>query len=105
MILYELIVGHPAFPKGMDSRQVAAVLIVGNWRPDIPDTVIPVTAELIRDCLAADYHDRPWFTEILMRLEAIDFNLMDGVDSAKMEAFVKTIEDEERRSESHKESI
>jgi hypothetical protein len=40
-----------------------------------------------------------------MRLKKVEFKLMAGVNSAKVEAFVETIEDEERRSESHNESI
>jgi serine/threonine protein kinase len=92
MILYELIVGRPAFQKGMDSRRVAQALVLDNWRPDIPDTVIPVTAKLIRRCLTVDYRDRPSFTEILQRLTRIDFELIAGVNSVKIDEFVAAIE-------------
>jgi serine/threonine protein kinase len=92
MILYELIVGRPAFPKDMDLRQIAAALVLDNWRLHIPDTVIPVTARLIRDCLAVGYRDRPSFTEILQRLEMRDFKLIPGVNSAEITEFVAAVE-------------
>jgi serine/threonine protein kinase len=95
MILYELIVGRLAFSKDMDPRQVGAALLLDCWRPDIPDTVIPVTADLIRDCLALDYRNRPSFTEILQRLELIDFKLIACVNSVKIESFVTAIEKHE----------
>jgi serine/threonine protein kinase len=95
MILYELIVGRPAFPKNMTPLQVQEALVLDNWRLDIPDNVIPVTAELIRDCVALDYRDRPSFTEILQRLEVIDFKLIAGVNSVKIASFVTAIENQE----------
>jgi serine/threonine protein kinase len=94
MILYELIVDRLAFSKGM-TYHVALALIEGNWRPDIPDTVIPMTADLIRDCLALGYCKRPSSTEILQRLEAIDFKLIAGANSVKIESFVTSIENQE----------
>jgi serine/threonine-protein kinase len=95
MILYELTVGHLAFSKDIDPRQVGAALLLDCWRPNIPDTIIPVTADLIRDCLALDYRQRPSFTEILQRLELIDFKLIAGVNSVKIESFVIAIENQE----------
>jgi serine/threonine protein kinase len=92
MILYELIVGRPIFPKDMSIHKVVVTLCGDDWHPDIPDTVIPVTAELIRDCLAANYRDRPSFTDIFVRLEAIKFKLMDGVNSEKIVEFAAMID-------------
>jgi TPR repeat protein len=95
LILYELIVGRLLFPKDKSPYQAGIALIQSNWCPNIPDTVIPVTAELIRDCLALNYCDRPSFTEILQRLEMIDFKLMVGVNSVKITSFVTAIENQE----------
>jgi aurora kinase len=95
MILYELIIGRPVFAKDMNPCQVALALVEGNWRLAIPDTVIPETAGLIRDCLAGNYHYRPSFTEILQRLDAIEFKLIAGVNSAKIASFITAIESQE----------
>jgi serine/threonine protein kinase len=92
MILYELIVGRPVFPEYMDSRQTGAALVFGKWHLDIPDNVIPVTAELIRDCLVLDYRDRPSFDDILERLKMIEFKLMADVNSRKITEFVAAVE-------------
>jgi hypothetical protein len=66
-----------------------------DWHPDIPDDVNPAAATLIRDCLAVDYRVRPSFIEILRRLKKMQFKLMTGVNSAKISAFVSTIDDHE----------
>jgi serine/threonine protein kinase len=91
LILYELIVGQPAFPKRMTPENVAGALIRGDWEPKIPDSVLPRTKELICDCLAPDYRERPSFSEILNRLEEMRFKLTAGVNSSKVTAFVKEI--------------
>jgi hypothetical protein len=70
-------------------------LIQGDWCPNIPNIVIPVSDELIRDCLALDHRHRPSFTDVLQRLEAIDFKLMVGMNSAKIVSFVRAIEIQE----------
>jgi hypothetical protein len=78
----------------MNVDHVVLSIARGKWHLDIPQTVIPVTAELIRDCLALDYRDRPSFTEILQRLIRIDFKLISGVNSVKIDEFVAAIEDQ-----------
>jgi serine/threonine protein kinase len=95
MILYELIIGKPVFPKRMTVSQMALALIIEKWCPTIPDNVISATADLIRDCLAIHHRARPSFIGILHQLKAIGFKLMPGVNSEKITEFVKTIEDSE----------
>jgi serine/threonine protein kinase len=92
MIVYELIVGRAVFLENRYPYKVPVALVLKDWRPDIPDTVVPVTKKLIRDCLALDYRDRPSFTEILQRLEAIDFKLMAGVNSVEITELVEAVE-------------
>jgi hypothetical protein len=67
-------------------------LIQDDWRLDIPDTAIPATKKLIQDCLAVHYGDRPSFEDILEQLKAIEFQLMEGVNSRKIALFVAKIE-------------
>jgi serine/threonine protein kinase len=92
LILYELIIGRPVFSKRTISYNAAAARIADDWQPDIPDSVIPATADLIRDSLAVDYRKRPSFIKILRRLKKMRFELMAGVNSAKVAAFVEAIE-------------
>jgi sterile alpha motif and leucine zipper-containing kinase AZK len=92
MILYELIIGWPRFPKSMTRMQILAALIKEDLKPNIPESVIPGAARLIRDCVAIKYEDRPSFTDILKRLKEIQFKLILDVNSAKITAFVDKIE-------------
>jgi hypothetical protein len=66
-----------------------------DWHADIPDSVLPEAADLIRDCVATKYRDRPSFIKILRRLKKMQFKLMRGVNSAKVAEFVNTIENNE----------
>jgi serine/threonine protein kinase len=91
LILYELIVGTPAFPKNLEDLAIARRVSVENERPDIPDSVSPDVRKLITDCWAIDVDDRPTFDEILVPLEAMRFKLMDDVNSSKVSAFVEMI--------------
>jgi serine/threonine protein kinase len=95
LILYELIIGRPVFPKCVSAYTVMMMLSKDNWHPDIPDDVNPAAAILIRDCLAIDYRVRPSFIKILRRLKKMQFKLMTGVNSEKTAEFVNTIEDHE----------
>jgi serine/threonine protein kinase len=91
LILYELIIGRPVFPKRGHSYAAPRPLREDHWRPDIPDDVNSAAATLIRDCLAIDYRVRPSFIKILRRLKKMRFKLMTGVNSAKISEFVKRI--------------
>jgi serine/threonine protein kinase len=92
LILYELIIGRPVFPKCMGSYKIEMILQSDDWQLSIQDDVILSTAKLIRDCLAIDYRERPSFFEILGRLKSNQFKLMTGVNSAEIANFVDTIE-------------
>jgi hypothetical protein len=91
----ELIVGHPVLWKGRNSYKVAMALVLDNWRLHIPDTVISVTEELIRDCVAVGYRDRPSFFDNLGRHKTIEFKLITDVHSVKTGGFVAATEDQQ----------
>jgi serine/threonine protein kinase len=93
LILYELVVGKPAFSKNLKQQAVAKLLIVENVRPDIPNCVLPEVAKLIRDCWATDSGDRPSFHQILQRLERMNFKLTANVNSSKVSEFVKQVKE------------
>jgi serine/threonine protein kinase len=93
LILYELIVGKPAFSKSATLNSIAGAIVLKNWRPDIPNSVSPETAELIQDCWAPKYRERLCFSGILDRLEEMRFKLIRRVNSSKLTAFVNKIQE------------
>jgi serine/threonine protein kinase len=95
LILYELIIGRPVFPKRVSPYKVAVILGADDWPPDIPDDVNSAAAALIGDCFVVDYRVRPSFIKILRRFKKMRFKLMTSVNSAKVSEFVNTIEDRE----------
>jgi serine/threonine protein kinase len=95
LILYELIIGRPVFPNRRNPYAGLRPLSEDDWPPAIPDNVNSAAATLIRDCLAVNYRARPSFIKILRRLKKMRFELMTGVNSAKIAEFVKRIEDDE----------
>jgi hypothetical protein len=48
--------------------------------------------QLIDDALSEDPWRRPCFGAIMARLEANDFAIADGIDSAKVSVFVRIVE-------------
>jgi serine/threonine protein kinase len=92
LILYELIVGKPAIPKTMDPHKVGKMLVMEDWKPDIPNFVLPQTKELILDCLLKDYRYRLLFSDIFDRMKSMRFKLIPGVNSSKLVEFVKEIQ-------------
>jgi isochorismate hydrolase len=53
---------------------------------------------LIKDCWAADADDRPTLAEIVDRLAEVQFKVTADVNSEKVAAFVKRIEDWEKQN-------
>jgi serine/threonine protein kinase len=95
LILYELVTGQSAFPTELTPEQIACMVAIDNDRPDIPEFVLPATRELIEDCWVEKPRDRPSFKEIVDRLAEMNFKVMLNVNSLKLSAFVKRIEEEE----------
>jgi TPR repeat protein len=101
LILFELVVGRPAFSKGSRTGLdlgIAKRVSVEGERPKIPDSVLPITGELITDCWAASPDDRPTFAAIVRRLVEMDFKITANVKSAKIRKFVNKIEEWEREN-------
>jgi serine/threonine protein kinase len=93
MILYELLTGQPPFPEFLTQIQITFTIAVLNERPEIPEFVLPSARELITDCWATEPSDRPSFEEIVNRLVEMEFKVIPNVNSRKLRAFVKKIED------------
>jgi serine/threonine protein kinase len=100
LIVYELIVGKPVFAKSMTQEKVAGLMMKKSWEVDIPKSIFPETAELIRDCLATNYRERLCFNGVLDRLEEMRFKLISRVNSSKLTAFVKEMKEWESNNHS-----
>jgi serine/threonine protein kinase len=92
VILFELLAGQPAAPANRTRAQMACRVAVRMIRPEIPEFVSQAARKLIHECWAGHPDDRPSFEEIVESLEAMEFKLTAGVDSAKVAAFVRKIE-------------
>lgn len=95
LILYELLVGQPVFTLGVTGMAVLRKLMTDDEPAVIPKFVLPAAADLIRDCWSADPEDRPTFSEIIDRLEAMEFRITADVNSAKVSVFVKKVRETE----------
>jgi hypothetical protein len=91
LILYELVAGQPAFPKTLGQPGVAKRLIIDEWRPRIPQFVLPGVRDLISDCWATEPTARPSFNEILERLESLQFQLRPDANSLRLTQFVNRV--------------
>jgi serine/threonine protein kinase len=91
LILYELVVGSPAFSKDLSPLAVVQLLVVDNVRPDSSEFVLPSIRTLIRECWQRRPCHRPSFNEILDWLTAIQFKLTPNVNSSKLSRFVENI--------------
>jgi serine/threonine protein kinase len=93
LILLEILAGRPPFPKGLRPDQVMCMVTVKHSRPEVPDFVLPRTRALIEACLVTDPLYRPTFEEIVERLKEMEFRVTREVNSSKVKAFVKWIEE------------
>jgi serine/threonine protein kinase len=98
LILFEILAGRPAFPASLGRWQIAFKVGVEDARPEIPFFVSAPARTLIKDCWAADPDNRPTFAEIVDRLAEMQFKVMAQVNSGKIAAFVKQIEDWEKQN-------
>jgi serine/threonine protein kinase len=98
MILYELLFGQPGFSKELTRLELARKVFIDEERPLIPDFILPSTRKLITDCWAQEPGERPSFEEIIDRLSEMKFKVMPNVNSAKLRAFVKEIEECEKQN-------
>jgi serine/threonine protein kinase len=98
LILFEILVGRPPFPKNFTRWQIAWIVAFEDRRPEIPDFVPAPARELIENCWATDPDDRPTFEEIVDRLAEMQFRVTACVNSAKVAEFVKRIKDWEKHN-------
>jgi serine/threonine protein kinase len=96
LILLEMVTGGRAFPVDLHHYRIASKVVEGDM-PRIPDSVLPLAREMITDCWAAEFDDRPTFAVIVDRLREMEFKVMANVNSANLAGFVEKIEEWEIR--------
>jgi serine/threonine protein kinase len=101
LILYELLVGKPAFSNEPVPMQYMYQVVIEKARPCIPDSVLPEVRQLIEDCWSDDPNTRPSFQSILDILENMNFKLTPKVDSSKVLRFVEGIKEWEETNRSN----
>jgi serine/threonine protein kinase len=94
LILYELLVGREAFSKKWRQLVVQKLLVVDEFRPDVPASVLPAVRELIAECWAQDPDDRPSFRGIFQRLKSMNFKVTSDVNPLKIAKFVKEVKEQ-----------
>jgi serine/threonine protein kinase len=93
LIAYELLTGQSAFRKDLTKPQIAFILVMTEERPEIPKFVLPSAGKLITECWAKEPGDRPSFEDIVDRLAKMKFKILPNVNSAKISAFFREIQE------------
>jgi tRNA A-37 threonylcarbamoyl transferase component Bud32 len=94
LILYEIITGNLALSANENVLKMFRKLRKGE-RPEIDDTVLPVSRRLITTCWSMNPGDRPTFEGIWEELEDNDFRLFDDVDKERVSDYVEKILEKE----------
>jgi serine/threonine protein kinase len=98
LILFEIVVGRPAFPDAVSEWQIAFKVAIRGARPEIPDSVLPPAQELITACWEDGPDNRPAFEEIVDWLEEMRWKVTADVESVKVAKFVMRIEKWEKEN-------
>jgi TPR repeat protein len=96
LILCELLSGEPGFPPALPALEVMKKIVLDDARPPIPDYLHADAKQLILDCWAQDPDERPSFSDILYRLEDMDFQITRDVKSVKVRRFVEAVKAREK---------
>jgi serine/threonine protein kinase len=91
LILYEVLTGNAVFGPNLSPKNIMYRAVTGQ-RPDIPDDIPAFVKSLIRSCWSTDPNARFPFSELLKILAENEFKICEGVDSARVRSFVKSIE-------------
>jgi serine/threonine protein kinase len=87
LILYEMLVGQSVFPKDKALARICE-LHHQRYRPNIPNSVSRLVANVIQRCWAHDPNDRPDFEEIFSTLEGSWFPFFKDVSGEVIEKFM-----------------
>lgn len=85
LILYELLVGRPVFPRNIQPLPLMRRVCEGN-RPEIPENIHPVIRDIIQNCWDVEPHRRYSFYDIYEKLLDINFQIRPNVDSSRLKS-------------------
>jgi hypothetical protein len=71
--------------------------VLENIRADLPEWMNEDVKTLISRCWSGTPEDRPEFSDILVTLEKICFNILPGVDSKAVREFLWEVRSQVRR--------
>jgi serine/threonine protein kinase len=91
LILYKILTGKPVFGLNLTPGKIMYRALTGKRR-DIPDNIPAFVKSVIRSCWSTDQAARFSFSELLQILDENEFKICEGVDSARVRSFVKSIE-------------
>jgi serine/threonine protein kinase len=97
LILSELLTGNPPFPPNSKPSHVMKQFVFHGFCPVIPDWIAPKVKRMILECVTAIPDERPSFTELFSRLNEIEFQITDKVNSVKVQKFVTAVKDREKQ--------
>jgi serine/threonine protein kinase len=89
VIMYELLVGEPAFSRQFGPYKYMHEVVIEKTRPFIPYSILPEMRELIQDCWSDHQDIRPSFESILNFLEKNKFKITQRVNQSKVIDFVE----------------
>jgi serine/threonine-protein kinase TNNI3K len=91
LVLYRLVTKLPLFAEYQKTAYQLVTAVRRGVRPNIPPTMVPEVAALIRECWAQDPEARPTFAAVFERIRAIDYRILPDVDSDLVRKFVQEV--------------
>jgi serine/threonine protein kinase len=96
LILYEIATGDRRFSGAGDKMDLSSSLRAGK-RPELPDTLMTVTRDLIEVCWSRTPEERPSFDDIWKRIEDSNYRTMPDINQFEVRLFVLWV-DEQRQA-------
>jgi serine/threonine-protein kinase len=91
LILYELVVGSRVFPASETPFSIIRKLR-SHYIPTLPEFVFPWVRELIICCLSNEPGVRPGCDDLLTTMKKHQYEILDGVDTRTVCAYVEGVE-------------
>jgi hypothetical protein len=99
LIFYEIIVGKAVFAEFEKKLKILMKKIVEGLGSRTPPPVRSEVQTIITKGWSTNESERPMFTEIFNDLKSIRYQIIDGVDSSVVEAFVQSVQNEQQGRE------
>jgi serine/threonine protein kinase len=92
---YEILTGERAIDG--TNRYQCNTQAASDRRPDIPRSLNPLLRDIFQRCWMPSADVRPTFDDIFDEMESVGWEIVEGADCARLEAYVRTISNEARR--------